>query len=387
MKHKILLVGTLSNKARNYVTGQSIIFDGIVSFVSEKYETEVISLSDSGKYQRGTFMFLITRIWKFIHVYANIIKALITNKIDVVYYQTALSVLGIKRDAIAIKLFSIFGVPVVSHQFGNIDINKLLEGNEGSIKNFKWILTKLQAIIVEGEDMVGELEKFGCEKDKVKIIPNGFKEENDIKKTPKEYSPKMPFKVLYLSNLIFSKGYFDVLRAIDILVNEEKLNVVCSFAGKFYKGFESIDNNDVYGSKEAFEDFIKVHGLKDRITYHSGLFDAEKANAFFESNVFVLPTYYSGEGQPMSILEAMSYGCVPVVTAHGHIPMMVNDDNGCIVKKKSPKSIAEAINTFMQNPDVYSTKSEKCIRDFEEKFSFQKFVESIDSVLSKTIKI
>lgn len=44
-----------------------------------------------------------------------------------------------------------------------------------------------------------------------------------------------------------------------------------------------------------------------------------KLDLFVESHVFVLPTYYLFEGQPIGIIEAYAAGCVVVTTRHSNI--------------------------------------------------------------------
>ena len=382
MRHKVLLVGTLSNRAINYVTGQSVIFDGVVDFFSHKYDVVTINVMDKGKYVRGSVAFLFSRVLQFLSIYIKIIWALITTKVEVVYYQSALSGFGIKRDSIAIKIFSLFHVPVVAHQLGNVDLSLVLIGQKALDEKLKRIVKSLRLILVEGEYMAKEYDKIDTPPNKVIIIPNGYKEENKKEKVAKSYSQQNPFKVFYLSNFIFTKGYFDVLKAMDILANKKMLNVDCCFAGRFYKSLDSNNNDEKNGTKEAFDDFVIEHHLENRVECLPGLFGEEKSDYFQKANVFVLPSYYVGEGQPMSILEAMSYGCVPIVTRHGHIPMMVTDNNGCFVEAKNPDSIADAIEHLIQNPDEYTLKSQQCIADFKEKFTYEKFMQSIEKCLN-----
>ena len=211
MKNKILLIGTLSNKEYNYITGQSVIFDSIVEYFSKHYDVSVINTNDSGRYERGSVAFFVARIIQFVFIYIKLLWILIKNKRNVVYYQTALSALGLRRDLIAIKIISLFKVPVVAHQFGNVNVEKLFNGDEISKKRVSELSKKLNFIIVEGYSMVDEYQKYGVSKNKIIVIPNGFKEENTIDKSSKSYNQSESFRLLYLSNLIFSKGYFDVL--------------------------------------------------------------------------------------------------------------------------------------------------------------------------------
>jgi glycosyltransferase involved in cell wall biosynthesis len=76
---------------------------------------------------------------------------------------------------------------------------------------------------------------------------------------------------------------------------------------------------------------------------YSGVVSGESKNKFLQSlDVFVMPTFF--EGLPMSLLECMSYGVVPVITPVGSIPTVLTDyQNGLFIKVKDVESIAEAI--------------------------------------------
>ncbi len=130
-------------------------------------------------------------------------------------------------------------------------------------------------------------------------------------------------------------------------------------------------------NKIDFEKFVRKHRLEDYISYYPGLYGEQKDEMFSQSNVFLLPTYYINEGQPVSIIEAMAYGCVPIVTNYRHIPMMITEENGCFVKPRAPEQIAETIAWLMDNPDLYNAKSAASIRDFEEKFTFDKYASRV----------
>ena len=76
---------------------------------------------------------------------------------------------------------------------------------------------------------------------------------------------------------------------------------------------------------------------------YSGVVSGESKNKFLQSlDVFVMPTFF--EGLPMSLLECMSYGVVPVITPVGSIPAVVTDyQNGIFIKLKDTDSIVNAI--------------------------------------------
>lgn len=382
----ILLIGTMYDQKHPTITGQTVISSIIIENLQKSYILNFVNTADNGKYQRGTFKFAIYRICHFLIIYIKIISTLLTKSIDVVYYQPATSKLGVARDYIAIRIIKSFKKTIVLHLLGYMTLDTIKEYGSRTWKWFNYVYDNATNIIVEGEKMKLEFLNFKFSDSKILIVPNGMNVKNASQLKAKEYVPKDVFHILYLSNFIFSKGYYDVIQAIDILRNSRGLKVDCIFAGKFYNTLEGCDSNLELGTKEVFDRFIGEHHLNDYVNYYTGLYDTQKHEAFCKANVFILPTYYSAEGQPMSILEAMAYGCVPIVTAHGHIPMMVNDENGCVILPKNPKSIADAVERLIKNPDIYNKKSSKSISDFKDKFSGDTFSNAVKRILENSIK-
>ncbi|EGQ8231796.1 glycosyltransferase family 4 protein [Vibrio parahaemolyticus] len=152
-----------------------------------------------------------------------------------------------------------------------------------------------------------------------------------------EYSNKV--KVLFFSNLMKDKGIFDFLDAVKLL--DSKCYEV-HIAGNIEPCFENEIN-------------VKLSKLSNLVTYHGPLFDKDKEVLFSKANIFVLPSY--DEGQPLSILEAYSYGCTVVTTKVGGIPDIFNNNvNGRYCQLGNPNDIAEKILSF-SNDELNTFKS------------------------------
>lgn len=125
--------------------------------------------------------------------------------------------------------------------------------------------------------------------------------------------------VLYLSNMIRSKGYPEVLKMAKLEKEAwetgNQRNFHFDFAGSFFEKSDEM----------FFFHYIKKNGLEDYVTYH-GIADGDKKRDLLKkSDIFVLLTRYPKEGQPISILEAMGNGMVILTTDHAGIPDIVKD--------------------------------------------------------------
>lgn len=133
--------------------------------------------------------------------------------------------------------------------------------------------------------------------------------------------------VLYLSNFIRTKGYPEVLELAKLEKERVKSGEVkrfhFDFAGKFFEEYE----------KQFFESYIAKNEIRDFITYHGVVGGEEKKNLLKNSDIFILPTRYPNEGQPISILEAYGNAMMVVTTDHAGIPDIVEDGvNGIVIK-------------------------------------------------------
>lgn len=167
---------------------------------------------------------------------------------------------------------------------------------------------------------------------------------------------------------------------MDLLVNKYNRNVHCTFCGRFMKSIDDPSCDDI-DFKTQFFDFIKKHKLDAFVEYHEGVYGEEKSAIYNRSHAFVLPSYYFVEGQPISILEVMAHGIVPIVTKYRHIPMMVNNNCGFFVNPQSPEQITDAVMGMMDNNLLYTEKSKNCINYYNENFKFEVFGNRLYNVL------
>lgn len=378
MNNKVLLVGTRSDAVKNRFTGQSVLFDGILES-TKNYGYDTVVLDISSRLGNHT----IYRIMDYFVILLKFISLLCAGKFCLVYLVSSQSKRGFYRDFCMVLLCRLFRVKIITHQYG-ANYNQMLDSmTEIELYFLKHMISYISNIIVEGEYMKMQFSFYEGYNDKVLVIPNGLPNEGENIGIAKTYCKDEPFTLLYLSNLIYSKGYFDVLKAVEHLVNYHKLNVKCIFAGQFMGATDDVYSN--ISNKANFDNYIMEHNLSEYVKYFPGLYGKEKDYYFYKSKAFILPTYYINEGQPVSILEAMSYGCVPIVTKFRHIPMMVNDENGCFVDSASPESICSAVITLMNSPEVYNGKSIRAIDDYMRKYKFDIFSSKVLNIMNKII--
>lgn len=379
---KILAIGSKNSPKRNIFSGQSTMFEGVVDYLYEKGGdvdtidvTSFFNTKSSGK-------FSLIRSLEYIAIICEVLFKVCINKYTILYLTTAQSKVGFIRDYLIINIAHLSGVKVYTHQFG-----ANYSGFYNSLTSFfkkrlVKTLNKVEKIIVEGDYTKKQFSFIEDYHDKVVAIPNGLPGKDiEVEYKNKVYDSRQPFSLIYLSNMIVSKGYLDVLKAVDLLVNVHKRNIHCVFAGKFI--ITSDVKQEANSSKSYFFEYLEEHNLTANVKYFDGLYGDLKEKAFKNSQVFLLPSYYINEGQPLAVLEAMAYGNVCITTNYRLIPDMVNADNGIFVDARSPESIVEKIIYLMDNPKIYNSMSKAAIAKYQSDYTFETYCSRVLDILKK----
>jgi glycosyltransferase involved in cell wall biosynthesis len=220
--------------------------------------------------------------------------------------------------------------------------------------------------------------------DRIRIVPNGLPAVRFTLPCAKELpkAPGEPIRILYLSNLVESKGYLDVLESVALLANCHGINAFCDFAGSFRCSSDDRHTDNIARAESLFRETISRLAIQDRVCFHGPVSGAAKIRLFENAHVFVLPTNYCNEGQPISIIEAMASGNAVVSTNFRAIPDMVkHGHNGCLVQHHNPAEIANAIAWMVAEPQRYSRMSEASISLCRNEFSYNTHVVRMINIL------
>ena len=132
---------------------------------------------------------------------------------------------------------------------------------------------------------------------------------------------------LFLGEIGPRKGVFDLLEAF---ARQKRLQE---------GAFLHIGGNR---NEERLRTAIREKGLETFVRFEGYVTGERKRQLLTQADVFVLPSH--DEGLPVSILEAMSYGCAIVSTPVGGIPEVVRPgENGLLVPPGDPQRLSEAL--------------------------------------------
>lgn len=113
---------------------------------------------------------------------------------------------------------------------------------------------------------------------------------------------------------------------------------------------------------------------------YCGIVSGETKDFFLRNlDVLVMPTFF--EGLPMSLLECMSYGVVPVITPVGSVPTVVTDhQNGLFIKVKDAESIFDAITYLHSHRDELRQMSMSARTCIFENFNPEAYINKLNSL-------
>ncbi|WP_158301951.1 glycosyltransferase family 4 protein [Paenibacillus mesophilus] len=366
------------------VAGQSLAFQMLVEeFEQRNLPHQIVNLS--GK--KGSFNVSVgKRALQYFWILLDYVRKTSFGK-KTVYITIAQSLQGFWRDFFMIWYAKCFGHSVVCHLHGG-NYGHFFDHQPGWIRRLiRATLLKADHIYVLGERLRGMFDFEPRLGPKLDVVCNGLPfilpDTIGAKKLPS--NPDEPVVILYLSNLIESKGYLHVLEAIDLLVKDGGPKVKCLFFGRFLSNVDDILVRSAEHGRELFEAFVKERGLEGIVEYNGTIQGEEKLKVLQQSHFFVLPTQYDNEGQPLSIIEAMAFGSVVISTDYRGIPEMVIDgDSGVLVPFAEPGAIADAIKELCGEPARYERMSLNAKKHFKANFTREAHLEKIVSLLEGT---
>ncbi len=334
---KILMIGPFPGVIHGQSIANQTLYDGlkdeyivhkINTFKGEKLENKV----DQGKFIFSKFFKIFIQLFKEI-------KQIFTGKYDVVYMTSGQSFLGFMRFAPYMLICILKNSPYYNHIHGGY-FRKMYD-TQGKFKKIllNYFIKKAAGMIVLGNSLRSIFEGIIPE-DKIFVCENGVQDdvvatEEEIAQKIERYKKDTKKRVLYLSNLMVEKGILDLLKASESFSDEE---IEFNLAGAIEPSIKNI-----------IEEYLEKY--PNKIKYHGIVRGEKKKKLLLDNYIFVLPTYYSNEGQPISILEAYATGCAVITDESvGGIRDIFSDDiNGGSCKNRNIQDIFNNIKNLEED--------------------------------------
>ena len=370
----ILLVGPIPPP---YV-GQSISFKKLMDslIIDKEINQEISHINTSPKNRNIVGRFSNFRAIETIRIIWSYFLVVFRKKPITIYLTKGSTKLGFLRDLSLLIIRDIFSCDsrfIVHLKGGNYD-EFFHSSNFLFKKLIIYFLNRTNNIIVLGPSLLAMYDFHKFPKEKFIIIKNALTSDvhiSDFFIKTKATTDKNKVRLLFLSNLIYSKGYIDLLKACEILINKGLTNFQLTYAGVF---MESPDdpNIDINETQQKFLSVLQSSKFKENINYIGLVIGKEKDKLLRDSDIFLLPTNYHVEGQPVSIIEAMAYGCAIITTKYRSIPDITQEGKNTIyVEYGNPENISQAIEELIINNNKLNSFKKNSRVFFEEELTWR----------------
>lgn len=311
-------------------------------------------------------VFSISKFFKIISYHFLLLKGLIWFKPHIIYFQISPLGWAFLRDCTYIFLIKIFRKKLVLHLHGK----GIAKSTSKSL-----LLSWLYKFVFNGSELICLSESLTYDikqvyQKKLYIVPNAIAQFENINIKKRKGNR---LRVLFLSNILKSKGFLDFLDSIEIFQKNNCDEIEAIIIGT------AIDF-----SKDQINYEISKRNLNDVVNYKGPLYGKEKQNALSIADVLVFPTLNDVWG--LVILEAMQIGIPVIATREGAIPEIIEDGvTGFIVSKHSPDQIAEKLNFFVNNPDYIQKMGNAGKKRYLEKYTLDIFETNMKNVFEDVL--
>lgn len=275
----------------------------------------------------------------------------------IIHYSFPLSAPSILRDPLFMGYSRWKHRKMIVHVHGGLFL---------TAKHTPWILKAIMQRVFSMEvpfvvlsDMEVKLLKEKFDAQNVIALPNCVSVAG-----PRWDSNPGPLKLGYLGRIEPNKGMSELLKACKLL-KAEGVPFTLTLAGK----------------EETKGEYLPtmMHELGENFHYAGLVSGDEKEQFLHNMDVFMLPSYF--EGLPMSMLECMSHGAVPVTTPVGSIPTVIHGGkNGLFIKDHDVESIVNAVRTLHEDRNLMEQLQKNAYATILEQFDPKKYIEKLNAL-------
>ena len=354
------------------IHGSSIVGQMIKDseLINSSFKTRYINLLISRSVQESGKT-KVSKLLRFFASWFKLLYELLKERPNLCYFALSTTGNAFNKDFTFVFLLRLFSVKIVYHLH-----NKGIKKNESRGINYflyRFVFKKSDVILLSNY-LYDDIKTFVLF-DNVYICANGIPDVAETEKKGNDtnigkYNEKV--EILFLSNLIESKGVFVLLEACKIIKNKN-IPFYCTFVGG-------------EGNVTANKFLLKVQelNLQNHVKYVGKKYDKEKIPIFSKADIFAFPTYNETFG--LVNLEAMQFSIPIVSTFEGGIPDIVDDGvTGFLVPQKNAELLAEKLELLIKNPKLRKKMGIAGRAKYEKEFTLQAFETKLQEILESIL--
>lgn len=336
--------------------------------IHDEFDCDFVNLSTSRRMDEIGKRNL-RKIFRFLESYLLVFFKLLMHRYKLCYLAITCHGNGFLKDAPFVMLCKMFGCKVIIHQH-----NKGMSNDDGRWP-YRWLFPLVYRntkVILLSWYLYEDIAKV-VNREQVLICPNGIPEILESRNVP-ERNNLIP-RLLFLSNLIESKGVYVLLDACKIL-KDKGYHFFCDFVGNETKEI----------NRSVFEIAVEKRGLNRCVNYLGPQYGVDKYRTFINADIFVFPTYYYNECFPLVLLEAMQWRLPLVSSNEGGIPDIIQDGiNGFRCKRKDVYSLVIALEKLLNDKGLREEMGNKGYERYHSQFTLESFERRMRDILQTLI--
>ncbi|MEM6287656.1 MAG: glycosyltransferase family 4 protein [Bacteroidota bacterium] len=316
-------------------TGQSLVTEMAAEALGEGAEVVRLDTADRTLVWRRSWSVPSRRVARWRANLSRLRTTLRETPVDAVYLTPASSALGFLRDVLMVSIIP-RPIPILAHIHAG-DYGRLLgAGVLGPLA--RAVARRFHTLIVPSAYAAAPIRRALPEAD-LRVVHNTVRE--GLRFAPADVDAAWDRRegrpvVLFLSNMIPSKGYSLLAEAVPLLGRDVEL----VFAGAWASGDD----------RAAFERTLQTLDLDARVLGAVG--EAETRALFASASVFAFPSTYPHESFPLAVLEAKAAGCAVVAIDHAGVGEMVRDGvDGRLVARADARAFAAALGEALDDAE------------------------------------
>jgi len=296
-------------------------------------------------------------------------------KPSVMYTNLAQNLAGFLRYASFILVARGLGTRVVVRVMGS-NFDCFYQRSSALLKKLiRYVLGKVDLIIIRGRCLAqqfrGLVPETKCRTVYLGIDPTEF----DV---PRQRESDGQIRVLFVGYLSKAKGALDLLRAVPLVVAQEKQTRFL-LAGSRLRVERNILHIDNPQDNEAEIDrILAAHNLGESVRFLGLISGFQKVETFVNADIFILPSY--SEAAPVVVFEAMAAGLPVVATPVGMLLEVFDEQHILYVPPGDPVAISQRLLTLIRDPDLRKEMGARNKAMVQERFNLSTYAAQLSRV-------
>ncbi|HLI07674.1 MAG TPA: glycosyltransferase [Ktedonobacteraceae bacterium] len=234
------------------------------------------------------------------------------------------------------------------------------------------------SIIAASEAVKREYAAAGCDPERIEVIYNGI--DARFLDTPRSQESKSDeahkVRLIYVGRLCDEKGVHIILKALDLLVNEQ---------GRHNFHLNIFGEGDAAYIKELHT-FLNEKHLSRSVTFHGKVPQDQLIREYDLSTIMLIPSIWK-EPFGLVIAEGMARG-LPVITSNigGPAEIVTHGVDGLLTEPGDVQAVAASIVQLADNPGLRARLAQAARATVQERFMIEKNAQRVEAHLQRAIQ-